>query len=196
MFSFLLGIIGIKLPSKTVIFGAITGIILVASIITYYRVSLSACHKSRDKAVAELNSYITTQKVEFAKREAENKVKLDSANRALKVVNESYLFQLEQVKAEYVKQQNINAKERVVTDINIAELRGLLRDQISRDIVTRDQTPTDTEGDSEHWRERYATIDKQYENLKQACTITTIDFNALSGWRDEVCRMAICATGN
>jgi hypothetical protein len=192
MFSLLLGVLGIKLPSKAVIIGAITAIILVASMLTYYRFQLNACHKSRIQAIAELNSYITAQKVQFAKREAINKQKLENANRNLKVVNESYKLQLDQVKAEYVEQQNINTQERVANDIHIDELRGLLRDKISRDIIARNETSTNTEGDAEHWQERYATIDRQYENLKQACVITTLDFNALSGWRDEVCLMSKC----
>jgi len=192
MFSMLLGLIGIKLPSKAVIIGAITGVILIASIVTYYRVTLNVCHKARIQAVNELNDYITLQKVEFAKREAINKQKLENANRNLKVINESYQLQLDQVKADYVKQQNINTQERVANDIHIDELRGLLRDKISRDIIARNETPTNSEGDPQYWRECNATAVRQYENLKQACIITTLDFNALSGWRDEVCAMATC----
>jgi len=192
MFSLLLGVLGIKLPSKAFIIGAITAIILVASMVTYHRFQLSACHKSRNQSIAELNSYITLQKVEFAKREAINNQKLENANRNLKVVNESYQLQLDQVKAEYVKQQNINAKERVANDIHIDELRGMLRDQVSRDTVARNETSADSEGDAQYWRERYATVVRQYENLRQACIITTLDFNACSGWRDEVCLMSEC----
>ncbi len=199
MSSLLLGVLGIKLPSKAVIIGAITGIILVASMVTYYQFNLNACNKARIKeikaknqAINELNDYINTQQTEYEKREAINQLKLENAEKNLKVVNESYQYQLENVKASYVKKQKQYDQKIELANISVDNMRELLRNQISTDIAARDNTPSDTEGDAQYWRERNATAVNQYENLKQACIITTLDFNALSGWRDEVCLMSKC----
>jgi len=74
----------------------------------------------------------------------------------------------------------------------MADLRKQLRDKLAADTFGVPTSPSDTEGNTEVWREHYSTLAGQYQTLKDACTITTSDFNALRKWGDSVCELVTC----
>lgn len=119
-------------------------------------------------------------------RKAENKVKEDRHIKDVLTLMDKHDNELELIKNEYLKRTKKDS-------ITIANLRSQLRDQLAAD--TSAGLPNfegDASADSEVWRERYRAVIKQYETLKDACTITTSDFNACRAWADSACETVVC----
>jgi hypothetical protein len=114
-------------------------------------------------------------KNEILRKQAETKVTNIVAN---------HTKELEAIKHEYEKRNK-------VADITINDLRNRLRSKVS-DSISLPIIDTDTERTAEEWRNSYATISNQYQTLIDACTITTLDYNALRGWADTACNQVGC----
>lgn len=114
-------------------------------------------------------------KNEVLRKQAETKVTNIVAN---------HTKELEAVKHEYEKRNKL-------ANITITDLRNRLRSKVS-DSISVPIIDTNTERTTEEWRDSYRTISNQYQTLIDACTITTLDYNALRGWADTACEQVGC----
>jgi hypothetical protein len=114
-------------------------------------------------------------KNEILRKQSETKVTNIVAN---------HTKELEAVKHEYEKRNKL-------ANINITDLRNRLRSKVS-DSISVPVIDPDTERTAEEWRNSYTAISNQYQTLIDACTITTLDYNALRGWADTACEQVGC----
>ena len=117
-------------------------------------------------------------------QQVKNDILRKQAEKSLNDAQLTYDENLKAIKNEYLKKQKLD-------NVTIADLRDRLRDKIASDSFTVSNTPADT-ASAEEWRNSYATINRQYETLKQACAITTNDFNLLREWADIACNTVEC----
>ena len=156
--------------------------IILISVMSLYCFSL----KMRYTAIA---SELETLKQNIAYQTQIQKVKNDilrkQAEKSLNDAQLTYDENLKAIKNEYLKKQKLD-------NVTIADLRQRLREQIASDSFTVSNTPADTETSAEVWRDSYGAIAGKYETLKQACAITTNDFNLLREWADIACNTVEC----
>lgn len=138
-----------------------------------------------NKAEQALSTFKSEISALSMKREQENKIIKVKAEAAIKTLVLFHNATLEKVKKDYEK---LN-KNSVVT---IANLRNELRDKVRSDSFSVPDYSSDTSTDTKIWRERHTALAGQYKSLKQACTITTADFNATRAWADAVCDVVVC----
>jgi hypothetical protein len=96
------------------------------------------------------------------------------------------------------KYENINAKlkkelydKKILIaglDSDVSQLQNSLR----ASLIARSESSFNTITTTEGWRNAYTTIDRQYDELKLACSITTNQFNLCRGYVDEVCSIVTC----
>lgn len=136
----------------------------------------------------------TTQAFEAYKADIATKVAMQEAeNATLRRIAQSQVAnivkthndQLNTIKDEYEKRNKVNVN-------TIANLRNELRDKVRADSFTLRETPTNPDATAQEWRDSHRAITEQYQTLKDACTITTLDFNALRGWADNACVIVGC----
>lgn len=120
--------------------------------------------------------------VDMAK--VKNEVLRKQAETSVKQLTEAHAKNIEAVKHEYEKRNKL-------ADITISDLRNRLRSKVS-DSISLPIINTDTERTAEEWRNSYTAISDQYQTLIDACTITTLDYNALRGWADTACNQVGC----
>ena len=137
-----------------------------------------------DAIVSEFEAFRADIAQQAKIQQIKNDILRKQAEKQVKDLTEIHAHNLEAIKHEYEKTHN--------TDVGtIDDLRKRLLSEL-RDSYTMPPFATDTETNPEKWREHYATLDRQYETLKQACTITTSDFNACRSWIDTACDMVEC----
>jgi hypothetical protein len=96
------------------------------------------------------------------------------------------------------KYENINAKlkkELYDKKILIASLDSdvsQLQNSLRASLIARSESTSDTITTAEGWRNAYTTVDRQYDELKLACSITTNQYNLLRTWADETCSIVSC----
>jgi len=130
-------------------------------------------------------AHLEADKQAYNLRIVENRIKETAHAKDVTELNDLHEKELEAIKNDYSKRNKNDAG-------TIADLRKRLRDQLASDTFGVPTSPSDTERDSEVWRSSYATLAGQYQTLKDACTITTSDFNALRKWSDSVCELVGC----
>lgn len=118
-------------------------------------------------------------------KQLQNDILRKKAEESLKDAELIYDNNLKAIKNEYLKKQKLDS-------VTISDLRNRLRDQLRTDTFAVSNPPADTETSAEVWREHYATAVRQYETLKQACAITTNDYNLLRDWADIACETVEC----
>jgi hypothetical protein len=138
-----------------------------------------------DAIVSDYEAYVTSVQLQADKQKAKNEILRKQAETSVKQLTENHTKQLEAVKHEYEKRNKTN-------NITIAALRSELRDQIAADSFRVPKIDTNTARTAEEWRNSYTAISNQYQTLIDACTITTLDYNALRGWADTACEQAGC----
>jgi len=126
-------------------------------------------------------------KTDIAQQAKEQQIKNDllrkQAEQQVKNLTEIHAHNLEAIKHEYEKTHN--------TDVStIDDLRQRLLSEL-REAYTVPPFTEDTANPQE-WRERYTATFRQLETLKQACSLTTNDFNACRGWMDSACNQVGC----
>ena len=155
--------------------------IILISVMSLYCFSL----KMRYTAIAsELEALKANIAYQTQIQQVKNDILRKQAEKSLNDAQLTYDENLKAIKNEYLKKQKLD-------NITIADLRDRLRDKIASDSFTVSNTPADT-ASAEEWRNSYATINRQYETLKQACTITTADYNLLREWADIACNTVEC----
>lgn len=118
-------------------------------------------------------------------QQIKNEILRKKAEQSLKDAELIYDNNLKAIKNEYLKKQKLDS-------VTISNLRNRLRDQLRTDTFIVSNAPADTETSAEVWRNSYSAINRQYETLKQACAITTNDFNLLREWADIACNQVGC----
>ena len=155
--------------------------IILISVMSLYCFSL----KMRYSAIAsELEALKANIAYQTQIQQVKNYILRKQAEKSLNDAQLTYDENLKAIKNEYLKKQKLD-------NVTIAVLRDRLRDKIASDSFTVSNTPADT-ASTEEWRNSYATINRQYETLKQACAITTNDFNLLREWADIACNTVEC----
>ncbi|MDP3819208.1 MAG: hypothetical protein Q8Q57_09450 [Methylotenera sp.] len=155
--------------------------IILIGLMCFYAYSQKVAH---ERAVQELATYKQQIAESVAKQAHENEIKRIKAESAIKSTQLEHDKQIEVIKNEYSK---INK----LSNLTIADLRNKLRQSIS-DTFDLPKVDTDTERTPVEWSDSYRAITAQYEILKQACTISTSDYNALRGWADAACLQVGC----
>ena len=142
--------------------------------------------KTRYTAIAsELEALKANIAYQTQIQQVKNDILRKQAEKSLNDAQLTYDENLKAIKNEYLKKQKLD-------NVTIADLRDRLRDKIASDSFTVSNTPADTEKSAEVWRDSYGAIAGQYETLKQACAITTNDFNLLREWADIACNTVEC----
>jgi len=142
----------------------------------------------RNAYIAEkgkFEAHIVADKQAYEMRVIENRIKEGVHTKVITELNNLHSKEIESIRSDYAKRNKNDA-------ITIADLRKQLRDQLAADTFGLPTSPSDTEGNPEVWREHYSTLAGQYQTLKDACTITTSDFNALRKWGDSACELVTC----
>lgn len=122
---------------------------------------------------------------QVAMKEAENATLRRIAQSQVANIVKTHNTQLDTIKAEYEKRNKVNVN-------TIANLRNELRNKVRANSFTLPQTPSDTSGTAEEWRNSHSAIAGQYQTLIDACTITTVDYNTLRAWADNACLTVGC----
>ena len=138
-----------------------------------------------DKAVSELS--LLKAGIELAKKEKaiEDALKRSQAAREIEISHNAHEQRLEVIKNEYAKRNKIDVG-------TIATLRDQLRERVRGDTFTIPEIEPNTSRTTEEWRNSYTAIAGQYETLKDACKVTTLDYNLLRDWADAACRQVGC----
>lgn len=123
------------------------------------------------------------QQVAIAERE--NALLRKQAEARIHDAQNEYNKTVEAIKNDYLKKQKRDA-------ITINELRNRLRETIAADTFTMPETPSNSDGTAEEWRNSYATLIRKYESLKSGCALTTGDYNLLREWADAACNQVDC----
>ena len=141
--------------------------------------------KTRYDAVnSDYAAYRTSVQLQTDMQKAKNEILKNQAVAEVTNIVANHTKELEAVKHEYEKRNK-------VADITIADLRNRLRSKVS-DSISLPIIDTNTERTSEEWRNSYTAISEQYQTIIDACTITTLDYNALRGWADSACEQVGC----
>lgn len=116
----------------------------------------------------------------------ENSIKQKQQEKQVAQLLDTHNKKLDLVKNEYLKRTKQDS-------IAIADLRQRLRDQLATDTASGlSGVESNPERTAEEWRNSYSAISKQYQTLKDACTITTLDYDALRSWADSACDTVQC----
>jgi hypothetical protein len=154
-------------------------------IVAYGLYQFNALYKAKNDAINELASFKQAIAIKVREQEIENAIKLQIAKKEVEQSEQTYARQIEVIKNVYEK--------RTKTDVNtIADLRNRLREQIASDTFTMPDPYTNSERTAQEWQNSYATIVGQYQNLIDACSITTSDYNLLRDWADTSCNQIGC----
>lgn len=137
-----------------------------------------------DAIVSDYAAFRSSVQYQADMQKAKNEILRKQAETTATEIVAIHTKELEAVKHEYEKRNK-------VADITISDLRNRLRSKVS-DSIGLPIINTDTERTTEEWRNSYATISDQYQTLIDACTITTLDYNALRGWADAACEQVGC----
>ena len=137
-----------------------------------------------DAIVSDYSAYKASIQLQADMQKAKNEILRKQAETSVKQLTEAHAKNIEAVKHEYEKRNNL-------ADITITDLRNRLRSKVS-DSISLPIINTDTERTTEEWRNSYTAISDQYQTLIDACTITTLDYNALRGWADSACNQVGC----
>lgn len=138
-----------------------------------------------DAIVSDYEAYKVSIVQASKMQQLKNDILRKQAETSVKESESIYDNNLKAIKNEYLKKQKLYS-------ITIGDLRNRLREQLTTDSFTVSEAPSDTETNTEFWRERYATITRQHETLIDACRITTNDFNLLREWADISCLQVGC----
>lgn len=160
-------------------------IIIPLLILAYALYSYNALRIERNAAVTALSDFKTQIAIKVREQEIENAIKLESARKEIEQSAVNHKSQLEAIKNDYAKRNKTNIN-------TIANLRDELREKVRSDTFAIPQVEPNTERTAEEWRNSYATIVNQYQNLIDACKITTSDYNLLRDWADEACNQIGC----
>lgn len=117
-------------------------------------------------------------------KQVADKLKRNQAAKEVAAAEEKHKQQIEGIKYEYEKRNKISS---ITINALRSELRTKISDSFTLPIITPDSSATASE-----WQNSYAAISGQYESLREACTITTIDYNALRTWADSACDQVGC----
>ncbi len=160
---------------------------IVLQIILISAMSLAVFYyKTRYTAIAsELEALKANIAYQTQIQQVKNDILRKQAEKSLNDAQLTYDENLKAIKNEYLKKQKLD-------NITIADLRDRLRDKIASDSFAVSNTPADTETSAEVWRDSYGAIAGKYETLKQACAITTADYNLLREWGDIACETVTC----
>ena len=137
-----------------------------------------------DEIASDYEAYVTSVQLQADMQKAKNEILRKQSVAKVTNIVANHTKELEAVKHEYEKRNK-------VADITIADLRNRLRSKVS-DSISLPIIDTNTERTSEEWRDSYRAISGQYQTLIDACTITTLDYNALRGWADSACEQVGC----
>jgi hypothetical protein len=137
-----------------------------------------------DAIVSELAIFKQNIAQQAALQQVKNEILRKQAEKQVKDLTEIHTHNLEAVKHEYEKAHNLDS-------ITIGDLRERLLSEL-RSTYTMPTFDTNTERTPSEWQNSYTTIARQYQTLKDACTITTLDYNALRGWSDAACDQVGC----
>lgn len=141
--------------------------------------------KTRYDAIAyDFEAYKSSVQLHYDMQKAKNEILRKQAETIVKQLTENHTKEIEAVKHEYEKRNKL-------ADITITDLRNRLRSKVS-DSISLPIIDTNTERTAEEWRDSYTAISGQYQTLVEACTITTLDYNALRGWADTACNQVGC----
>lgn len=159
------------------LYGALAGVILIALILGVHLYADNRVRKQRDSAVAELSAFKTAIALEMRAREIEiaNK-RLDGAAET-KIIEAEYEAELKRRDLDRAKSTQA-IKEFYEKRLNTANYTHAerLRVNAERSRFGLPEEPAVTEKPTESGRECDTALD--YENLENACIITTLDFNA------------------
>jgi hypothetical protein len=156
-------------------------LVILFCLICWYAYTQKAAH---ERSVQELVTFKADIAKATAKQAQENEIERTKAESAVKSSQLIHTRQIEEIKNAY-------AKSNKVSNLTISDLRNRLREQLS-DTVNLPEVDANTERTAEEWRERYTTIVRQYDALKQGCAITTSDFNSCRDWADTACLQVGC----
>lgn len=166
---------------------------IILFIINHWQVILIAClslyalnQKMRYNAiVSELSAYKAELLHQSKFQQAKNEIFRKNAEKVINEQQKIYDDSLRSIKNEYIKKQKLS-------DISIADLRIRLQTAISNS-NNLPNIEINSERTTEEWRNSYTAIAGQYETLKDACTITTLDYNNLRSWADASCEQVGCS---
>ena len=136
-------------------------------------------------AVSELATFKADIATQAEVQKAKNEVLRKQSVAKVAEIVAVHTQQIDTVKAEYEKRNKTNVN-------TIANLRIELRDKVRADSFALPETPTNPSATTEEWRNSHSAITGQYQTLIDACTITTVDYNALRGWADNACNQVGC----
>ena len=169
-------------------------VILIASMVAYRAYLIHEIHSEQskaDKAITQLNDYITAVKVATARREAENAAKLAESQKvaeSIKAERDEALKKvgLEKTTVAQLRKDLENEKTNIVNALNDAyQLR--LSTAISS-ATTTGEVPKPTEGLAESARNLNGTI----AVVTRACADTTIAYNSLMESWEKNCKIYGC----
>ena len=183
--------IAIGLALKTFFSGALKlfleywYIIIPALLIAYLWNDARIESNRADKAVSALNLLKTGIDLAAKTKTIEDALKRSQAAREIELSHVGHTKQIEVVKNEYEK------RNKVIVN-TVADLRHQLRERVRSDAFNIPEIKPDTAQSAEEWRNSYRTVATQYQNLKDACIVTTLDYNSLRDWADSACRQVGC----
>jgi len=160
-------------------------IILPIIIISVMSLSILYYKTRYERTVQELGAFKADIAKQVAMKEAENATLRRIAQSQVANIIKTHNTQLDTIKAEYEKRNKVNVN-------TIANLRDELRDKVRADSFTLRETPTNPDATTQEWRDSHRAITAQYQTLKDACSVTTLDYNALRDWADNACVIVGC----
>lgn len=137
-----------------------------------------------DAIVSELAIFKQNIAQQAALQQVKNEILRKQAEKQVKDLTEIHVHNLEAVKHEYEKRNNLDA-------ITIGDLRERLLSELRSDY----QLPPfdhNSERTPSEWQNSYKSLDRKYQTLVDACTITTLDYEALRSWSDAACEQVGC----
>ena len=160
-------------------------IILAVVILGYCLFKYNSATSARDEAINELEAFKQAIAIKVREQEIENAVKLSIAKKEVEQAEQIHSKQIEVIKNAYDKRNK--------TDVNtIANLRNELRKKVRSDTFTIAKIDPNSERTAEEWRNSHTALAGQYENLVDACRLTTSDYNLLRNWADSACSQMGC----
>ncbi|MES2500823.1 MAG: hypothetical protein V4570_09810 [Pseudomonadota bacterium] len=154
-------------------------------IVAYCLYAFNAMYKAKNEAINELSAFKQAIAVKVREQEIEQAIKLSIAQQAVEKSQLDHSKQIEAIKNDYAKRYQVNVN-------TIASLRNSLREKVRSDTFAIPEIDPNTERTADEWRNSYSAIDRQYKNLVDACSITTIDYNLLRDWADIACNQIGC----
>lgn len=155
--------------------------IILIGLICWYAYSQKTAHEA---SVQELKAFKASIAQLAAKQIQENEIKRIKAESAIKASQLIHSKQIEDIRNAYIKTNKLNT-------ITITDLRKQLRDRLGSSLDLP-EVVIDTQRTPVEWSDSYRTLDSQYKTLREACTITTVDYNALRSWADTACSTVGC----